>query len=151
MAGEPTSGVDTAQKTSTGRTAKWRDVVHTAYNVVRANPTGRVALKILIAILGGAVVVTGIALIPLPGPGWALVLLGLSIWAIEFVWARHLLRFTRRQLTRWVKWMTAQPWPIRLLVGGVGLVFVTVVFALSLEYSFGIDVWSSCWNYIATH
>ena len=50
--------------------------------------------------------------------------------AIEFVWARHLLRFTRQQLTRWVKWMTAQPLPIRLLLGGVGLVFVAVVLVL---------------------
>lgn len=131
--------------------ARWRSVVRTTYELIRANPTGRVALKILIGLLGAAVVVVGVALIPLPGPGWALVILGLSIWAIEFAWARHLLRFTRTQLTRWLHWIAARPWPIRILLGLVGLVFVSVVVWLSVKYSFGIDLWARLWDYVTTH
>jgi uncharacterized protein (TIGR02611 family) len=65
-------------------------------NRIRANPTGRLALKIGIGVLGGLVVALGIVLIPFPGPGWAIVILGLAIWAVEFAWAKNLLEFTKR-------------------------------------------------------
>ncbi len=68
---------------------------------IRANPSGRLALKISVAVLGTIVVAVGIVLIPFPGPGWAIVILGLAIWAIEFAWARHLLEFTKRHVQSW--------------------------------------------------
>lgn len=121
------------------------------YRVIRSNPTGRITLRLMVAVLGALVVAAGIVLIPLPGPGWALVIIGLSIWAVEFVWARHLLGYTRQQLSRWIRWTRGQPWPMRLLVGGVGLVFVGAVALLSLKYSFGIDLWADLWQYVTTH
>ena len=57
--------------------------LHLALDAIRAKPTGRVALKVTIGVFGGLIVALGIALIPLPGPGWAIVILGLAIWAIE--------------------------------------------------------------------
>ena len=42
-------------------------------------------------ILAFAVVLGGIALIPLPGPGWAIVFLGLGMLALEFKWAENLM------------------------------------------------------------
>lgn len=150
MAGETTRTTCTAER-PTGRLHRWREVARTTVRLIRANPTGRVALKLSISVLGATVVVLGLVLIPLPGPGWALVILGLSIWAIEFVWARHLLRFTRQQLSRWIRWIGAQPWPIRLVIGLVGVVFVSAVGVLSLTYSFGMDLWSDIWRYITTH
>src|SRR3954447_17690495 len=98
---------------------------------IRANPTGRLALKISVATLGGIVVAVGIVLIPFPGPGWAIVILGLAIWAVEFHWARNLLEFTRRHVQSWTHWIARQSWPVRLLVGAVGLVFVSAVVWLS--------------------
>jgi len=150
MAGEPHSAVSMVEP-ARRRWERWRDVVRTAYRMIRANPTGRFALRVGVALLGAAVLVVGVALIPLPGPGWALVLLGLSIWAIEFVWARHLLRFTRQQLSRWLRWIGVQPLPIRMLVGAMGVAFVGIVAMLSLKYSFGIDLWADFWRYITTH
>ncbi len=45
--------------------------------------------QILIALVGGTVVLFGIALIFLPGPGVLTIAAGLAILAIEFAWARH--------------------------------------------------------------
>lgn len=44
-----------------------------------------------VAIIGGTFVVVGIALLVLPGPGIAFIVLGLAILATEFVWAEALL------------------------------------------------------------
>jgi hypothetical protein len=45
--------------------------------------------RILIALVGGTVVLFGIALIFLPGPGLLTIAGGLAILAIEFAWARQ--------------------------------------------------------------
>ncbi len=42
-------------------------------------------------ILAFAVVLTGLALVPLPGPGWAIVFIGLGMLALEFEWAENLM------------------------------------------------------------
>jgi hypothetical protein len=48
-----------------------------------------------IAIGGGAVLLIGIAMIVLPGPAIIVIPIGLGILAIEFVWARQLLKKMR--------------------------------------------------------
>lgn len=107
---------------------------------IRANPTGRLTLKIGIGILGGLVVAVGIVLIPFPGPGWAIVILGLAIWSIEFVWAQHLLAFTKRHVLSWTHWIARQSLPMRALVGVIGLLFVSAVVWTSVKLSLGIDL-----------
>ncbi|MFD6635197.1 TIGR02611 family protein [Micromonospora chalcea] len=129
----------------------WRLRLHTTLELIRANPTGRVALKIFIGILGALVVTIGIALIPLPGPGWLLVIAGLGVWAVEFHWARRLLAFTRRHVNSWTQWVKRQSLGVRFVLGAVGLVFVSVVVWLSLKYSLGIDVVAQALHYLATH
>jgi uncharacterized protein (TIGR02611 family) len=114
---------------------------------IRANPLGDLAVKILIGALGAIVVAVGIVLIPLPGPGWLIVILGLTIWAIEFVWARHVLRFTRDKLRSWTRWVGRQSLFVRFLIGLAGLVFVGMVAYLTLRFSFGLDAW----HYVTTH
>ena len=44
-----------------------------------------------VAVIGGTFVVVGIALLVLPGPGIAFIIVGLAILATEFVWAEALL------------------------------------------------------------
>lgn len=46
--------------------------------------------KVLVAIVGVAVILVGIPLIPLFGPGWLIVFSGLAILASEFEWAGRL-------------------------------------------------------------
>jgi uncharacterized protein (TIGR02611 family) len=107
---------------------------------VRANPTGRLSLKIGIGVLGGLVVALGIVLIPFPGPGWAVVIVGLAIWAVEFVWARHLLEFTKRHVLSWTHWVGRQSLPVRAVIGVAGLIFVGAVVWLSVKFSFHVDL-----------
>ena len=66
----------------------------------------------------------GLLLIPLPGPGWAIVFLGLAVWATEFVWAQRLLRFGRGVLRDWTDWAKRQPLWVRGLLGLAGLVLL---------------------------
>jgi uncharacterized protein (TIGR02611 family) len=105
---------------------------------IRAHPTGSVAFRTTIAILGGLVVVVGLILVPLPGPGWLIVLFGVSIWAVEFVWARRVLQYGRRLLGWWMAWVALRPWPVKLLIGAAGLVFIGLVSWLTLHLTFGL-------------
>ncbi|MFF4157871.1 TIGR02611 family protein [Streptomyces sp. NPDC001678] len=50
-------------------------------------------------VVGLAVVVAGIVMLPLPGPGWLVIFAGMAIWATEFVWAQLVLRWTKRKVT----------------------------------------------------
>ena len=51
--------------------------------------TYRHARRVVIAVVGGSVVLIGIAMLVLPGPAFVVIPLGLGILAIEFAWARH--------------------------------------------------------------
>lgn len=54
----------------------------------------------MIAVIGFTVLAIGIALIVLPGPAILVVPSGLAILAIEFTWARNLLRRMREKLSK---------------------------------------------------
>ena len=56
--------------------------------------------RILITVVGGAVLAIGLALIVLPGPAFIVIPLGLAILAIEFAWARRWLHQARELLQR---------------------------------------------------
>ena len=128
-----------------------RDRIRLTLDLIRSNPTGRIALKIFVALAGALVVAVGVALIPLPGPGWLVVIGGLAIWAVEFHWARRLLTYTRRNVQAWTRWVTQQSMPVRILIAAVGLAFISLVVWLSLKYSLGIDLVANLLRYLATH
>ncbi|WP_433295633.1 TIGR02611 family protein [Actinoplanes sp. CA-030573] len=107
---------------------------------IRAKPTGRLALKIGIGVLGSLVIALGIVLIPFPGPGWAIVILGLAIWAVEFAWAKNLLEFTKRHVKAWTSWIGRQSLPVRAVIGIVGMIFVAAIVWASVRVSFGVDL-----------
>ena len=50
-------------------------------------------------LLGLVVVVIGVIMLPLPGPGWLVIFAGMAIWGTEFVWAQLVLRWTKRKVT----------------------------------------------------
>jgi tellurite resistance protein TerC len=60
-----------------------------------ANTTYREAKRVIILIIGMTLVTLGVILLILPGPGLLTILLGLSLLAIEFVWARRWLARVR--------------------------------------------------------
>lgn len=43
--------------------------------------------RVLVAVVGGILVVAGLAMIVLPGPGIVVIALGLAVLATEFAWA----------------------------------------------------------------
>jgi uncharacterized protein (TIGR02611 family) len=57
-----------------------------------SNVIVRLAWKVVIFVVGSTVVVAGIAMLVLPGPGIITIIAGLAILATEFVWAKYLLR-----------------------------------------------------------
>lgn len=64
------------------------------------NLTLRWAKRVVIIVIGATVVLLGVALLVLPGPGTLVILGGLAILATEVVWARRLLRKARRSANR---------------------------------------------------
>jgi uncharacterized protein (TIGR02611 family) len=115
---------------------------------IRANPTGRLVLRIGIGTLGTLVVALGIVLIPFPGPGWAIVILGLAIWSLEFTWAKKLLDFTKRHVQSWTRWIGRQSLPMRALIGVVGVLFVGAIVWASVRLSFGVDLVAVTGNWL---
>lgn len=55
------------------------------------------ARKLVILVVGVSLVLLGLALLVLPGPGILVVIAGLAVLAIEFTWAATLLERTREQ------------------------------------------------------
>ena len=51
----------------------------------------RHAKRVVVAVIGGTVVLVGVAMIVLPGPAVVVIPAGLAILATEFVWAQRLL------------------------------------------------------------
>jgi uncharacterized protein (TIGR02611 family) len=51
-------------------------------------------VRIVVAIFGFLVVLAGLAMLVLPGPGLLVIAIGLGILALEFVWAERLLEKT---------------------------------------------------------
>ena len=53
--------------------------------------------RIAVTVVGGFVVLVGIALLVLPGPGILVIIAGLAILATEYVWAERLLRMAKER------------------------------------------------------
>ena len=102
---------------------------------LKKNPALALAYRIVVGVIGGLIVVLGLVLVPLPGPGWVIVFLGLGILATEFAWAERLLDFGRRTLKSWVRWLGRQNLVVRALISLATLAFVVGVVALALHLS----------------
>lgn len=59
--------------------------------------------RVVITIMGITVVLAGIAMLVLPGPGWVAIIAGLAILATEYIWARRLLEKAREQAAKSAK------------------------------------------------
>lgn len=62
---------------------------------LQVNPLLDLTWRIGVLTVGGLVLATGIALLALPGPGWATIFVGMMILASEFAWARRSLDWAR--------------------------------------------------------
>lgn len=103
------------------RWARWRDKV-------RDRRAADFLYRIAVAVVGLAVLAVGILAIPYPGPGWAIVFVGLAILASEFRWAQCLLAFAKQRYDKVMAWFRAQG----LWVQAAGVVFTTAVVVATL-------------------
>jgi tellurite resistance protein TerC len=59
----------------------------------------KLARRMVVAVIGGTILLGGVIMLVTPGPGIAIVLLGLAILAIEFAWAKLWLAKVRHSVT----------------------------------------------------
>ena len=59
--------------------------------------------KPLILIIGSTIVIAGIAMLALPGPGWAAIFLGLAVLATEFAFAERVRDWAIGEVKKLVK------------------------------------------------
>jgi uncharacterized protein (TIGR02611 family) len=110
-----------------GMLARVRRGVKGARSWVFERPGGPQAWRVGIALIGLAVIIVGIVLLVVPGPGWLVIFAGLGVWATEFAWARSLLGFVRRIVGAWTAWLRRQPRWLTVLVGATGLAVLAAV------------------------
>lgn len=63
-------------------------------------PGYRSARRIAMVVIGFTLLLIGLALLLLPGPGTLIIMLGLALLATEFVWARIVLKRLKRGATQ---------------------------------------------------
>lgn len=110
------------------------------------NPQAAFVYRWTIGTLGGLIMVIGLVLVPLPGPGWLIVFFGIAIVASEFRWARGLLMWGRALLRRWTAWLARSHWSVSALVGAATAAFVACIVWLSLLI-IGLPEWVPHWQF----
>lgn len=85
--------------------------------VLRKNRVLDITYRIAVGVVGAAIIVVGIILLPLPGPGWLIIFTGLFVLGTEFEWAERLLEFARDKVRAWTDWVRRQSWLVRGIIG----------------------------------
>lgn len=75
---------------------------------VARHPRLERAYRVAVGILGGTLSVIGLLLVPLPGPGWLVVFLGLAVLGTEFGWAKRIAAWLKRRLDQFWAWWKAR-------------------------------------------
>ncbi len=112
------------------RWARWRDRL-------RERRRTEFVYRIVVGVIGLAVLGVGILAIPYPGPGWAIVFVGLGILATEFDWARRLLAYAKERYGKVMDWFHRQGTIVQILGG----LFTALVVAGTLWLLGALD-WS---------
>ncbi|GAA2414136.1 MULTISPECIES: TIGR02611 family protein [Streptomyces] len=120
------------------RSEQERGLGSRAPEFIKARRLLHVSWQVGVFIIGLAVVVAGIIMLPLPGPGWVVIFGGMAIWATEFVWAQLVLRWTKRKVTEAAQ-RALDPKVRRrnIILTSIGLVIVAVLVGIYV-WKFGI-------------
>jgi len=110
------------------RWARWRDRL-------RERRKADFVYRIVVGVVGLAVLAVGILAIPYPGPGWAIVFIGLGILATEFDWARRLLAYAKERYDKAMDWFHDQHIAIQVLGG----IFTALIVAATLWLLGAVD------------
>lgn len=134
-----------------------------------AAATKRNFRKVCILIAGTAVIIFGVIIAPLPGPGpTVLVPIGIAILATEFLWARRLLNQLKEQgdklakasdrfsasIPKWVAWVAVVVWPCAwgslwwMLKSNDYTILASIALATASGLSFPFGIWA--WRKLRT-
>lgn len=105
---------------------------------LRARPAVEFTYRIVVGVVGTLVLAVGIVAIPYPGPGWAIVFLGLAILASEFDFAKRALRYVRARYDSVMAWFDRQ----HIAVKGLSAAFTGLV-VIGTLWLFGVIGWSA--------
>ena len=119
------------------RARAWREKI-------RQNKSLNASYRIGVAVVGTLIILAGLALVPLPGPGWLIVFVGLGILASEFGWARRLLDYAKAKVGAWTDWVQAQNWFVRILLG-LGCLAIVVAAIYGYVWWQGVPGWLPGW------
>jgi uncharacterized protein (TIGR02611 family) len=111
----------------------WREAI-------RRRPAADRIYRLTVAVLGGVIVVGGLALVPLPGPGWLIVFVGLALLATEFEWAHRLEQYVRKRVSDWTHWLGRQSLSIRIMFALLTAGFVAA-FLYAVLRVLGVPGW----------
>ncbi len=120
------------------RRRQWQRALAQRRDRLRERPVAEFAYRVVVGVVGLTVLLIGIVAIPYPGPGWAILFLGLAILATEFYWARRTLTFTRGRYDSAMAWFRSQGWWVQVL----GAVFTAAVVVATLWLVGAVD-WSA--------
>lgn len=127
------TGVDAPVSAHQHRVRRTRAALHAQRERIRADTRKNRVYRAVVGAAGTFVVLLGLVLVPLPGPGWLVVFLGLAVLGTEFSSAQRLKRFGERQVHRWARWLARRSLATR---AALGTGTAAVVAAL-------------CWGYLA--
>ena len=124
------TGTESTWSATKRRWGRWRDRL-------REKPKTEFTYRIVVGVVGLAVLGLGIVAIPYPGPGWAIVFVGLGILATEFEWARKLLAYAKERYDKVMEWFHRQGKFVQILGGVLTALIVAVTLWLlgALDWS----------------
>lgn len=99
---------------------------------VRTNTVTGPVYRIFIALLGLMLIIAGIPMVPLVGPGWAVIFIGLFLWSTEFIWARRVTQFVKAEVKSFDQYARALPWKAKLPMLLLSVAFGWFCFYLAL-------------------
>lgn len=107
---------------------------------VRTNPIGAVFYRTFIGVMGLVLIVVGIPMVPLVGPGWAVIFIGLFLWSTEFIWARRVTQFVKAEVKAFEQYTMALPWKLKVPMLLLSAAFGWFCFWLALLIT-GVPGW----------
>lgn len=110
-------GVEEPVSAHQHRVRRARAAMHARRERIRADTHKNRVYRAAVGALGTFVVLLGLVLVPLPGPGWLVVFLGLAVLGTEFSSAQRLKNYGERQVHRWARWVADRSLATRAALG----------------------------------
>ncbi|GAA3614345.1 hypothetical protein GCM10022199_18060 [Marihabitans asiaticum] len=96
---------------------------------IRCNPALAPFYRGGVFVVGLALIIVGIPMVPLVGPGWVVIFIGLFLWSTEFRWARKVTQFVKAEVKAFDQWARHLPWKLK-----IPMVLLTLAFCWLCGY-----------------